>query len=343
MNKYVKSAAAAVLAVTLLATGCSSKNGGTSAESGVSISGESGAESVTGDNTSMSDSLAGFDQSGFSVSWKADNTWEDGGNKCGTVELNVTNNTGSPLTSWTITIPVPDGFSITSGWSGNFSVDGTTLTITNAEYNGEVPAGGVIGIGFNYSSPSVFVPPESIGINGVEGSSQGGTNNGGNNGDNYDPNNGQNNNPDRSDQNQNDPAPSENVQQLIERSDKAVQGDDWLHTDGNRILDKNGKQVWLTGVNWFGYNTGTNTFDGLWNSQLRGSVKAIADHGFNLIRVPISAELLNQWSRGEYPKANYNNATNPELNDMNSLQIFDYFLKLAEENGMKVMPDIHCA
>lgn len=28
---------------------------------------------------------------------------------------------------------------------------------------------------------------------------------------------------------------------------------------------------------------------------------------------------------------------------MNSLQIFDYFLKLAEENGIKVMPDIHSA
>ena len=96
-------------------------------------------------------------------------------------------------------------------------------------------------------------------------------------------------------------------------------------------------------MNWFGYNTGTNTFDGLWNSQLKPSVEAIADHGFNLIRVPISAELINQWARGEYPKANYNNAYNPELNNMNSLQIFDYFLKLAEENGIKVMPDIHSA
>ena len=108
--------------------------------------------------------------------------------------------------------------------------------------------------------------------------------------------------------------------------------------------DKDGKEVWLTGVNRFGYNTGTNTFDGLWNSELVSSVvMAIADHGFNLIRVPMSAELINQWSEGEYPKANYNNAYNEELNSMNSLEIFDYFLKLAEENGLKVMPDIHSA
>ncbi len=68
------------------------------------------------------------------------------------------------------------------------------------------------------------------------------------------------------------------VETLLRRSEKAEQGDDWLHTDGNKIFDKDGKQVWLTGVNWFGYNTGTNTFDGLWNSELKTSVKAIADH-----------------------------------------------------------------
>ena len=28
---------------------------------------------------------------------------------------------------------------------------------------------------------------------------------------------------------------------------------------------------------------------------------------------------------------------------MNSLEIFEYFLKLAEDNGIKVMPDIHSA
>lgn len=133
------------------------------------------------------------------------------------------------------------------------------------------------------------------------------------------------------------------VAELLKRVPEAKQGDDWLHTDGRRILDKNGKEVWITGVNWFGYNTGTNTFDGLWNSQLTPTVKSIADHGFNLIRVPISAQLINQWAAGEYPRANYNNAYNTELNEMNSLQIFDYFLKLAEQNGLKVMPDIHSA
>lgn len=277
---------------------------------------------------------------GFNVAFKTGNSWEEGGKKCGTVELNIANDSGKPLSSWKVSFEVPSGFEITSGWNADYSINGTKLTASNLEYNGSVPAGGSIGIGFNYKASAAFTAPSSVSVNGTEGSS---SYNGGNNNNDQNNNNQNNNNQNNNDQNQNDPAPSEDVQELLKRSDKAVQGDDWLHTDGSRILDKNGKEVWLTGVNWFGYNTGTNTFDGLWNSQMRAAVKGIADHGFNLIRVPISAELLNQWSRGEYPKANYNNASNPELNSMNSLQIFDYFLKMAEENGMKVMPDIHCA
>jgi len=39
--------------------------------------------------------------------------------------------------------------------------------------------------------------------------------------------------------------------------------DDWLHVEGNRIVDMYGNEVWLTGCNWFGFNTGTNVFDGV--------------------------------------------------------------------------------
>ena len=35
----------------------------------------------------------------------------------------------------------------------------------------------------------------------------------------------------------------------------AVNGDDWLHTSGGRIVDAQGREVRLTGINWFGYNT----------------------------------------------------------------------------------------
>lgn len=119
--------------------------------------------------------------------------------------------------------------------------------------------------------------------------------------------------------------------------------DDWLFTDGNKIVDKDGNEVWLTGVNWFGYNTGTNTFDGLWASDLNRSIQEIANHGFNIIRVPISAELILQWSRGEYPDANFNQATNSYLVGMDSLQIFEYVIGQCRANGLKLIIDIHSA
>ena len=120
-------------------------------------------------------------------------------------------------------------------------------------------------------------------------------------------------------------------------------GDDWLTTKGSKIVDQNGTEVWLTGVNWFGYNTGTNIFDGCWSCSMDGALKAIADRGFNLLRIPISAELLLNWRSGTYPNANFNQSTNSELSGMNSLEILDYALARCETYGIKVMFDIHSA
>jgi aryl-phospho-beta-D-glucosidase BglC (GH1 family) len=136
---------------------------------------------------------------------------------------------------------------------------------------------------------------------------------------------------------------SETTASVDRGSYDAVDGDDWLTTDGDKILDMNGTEVWLTGCNWFGYNTGSNLFDGVWACDLDAALEAIADHGFNLLRVPMSAELLLQWKNGEYPEANYNHAYNPYLDGMNSLEIWDHVLDVCEANGLKVMVDIHSA
>ncbi len=156
-------------------------------------------------------------------------------------------------------------------------------------------------------------------------------------------NNNNNNNNQNNQNNQNN-----NSEERPEFSSPAVStygtvGDDWLTTNGSKIVDMNGNEVWLTGLNWFGYNTGTNLFDGLWNAELESSIVAIADHGFNLMRIPMSAELLLEWKSGSYPTANYNHAYNSNLNSLNSLEIFDYVLTLCEQNGIKVMVDIHSA
>lgn len=267
------------------------------------------------------------------LQYSVDNSWESENELMYGIQFGITNNTDT-ISGWKLEIEI-DGLSSVQGWNGTYTTSGNTLTITNAEYNGDIQKGGTVVVGCNLGTTKT-INVLSAKLNGIPCTVKAG----------YVNQNDQSNQQQSQQGGSNDSGqstPVADVRELQERSDKAVQGDDWLYTDGNRIVDKNGKRVWLTGVNWFGYNTGTNTFDGLWNSQLKPSVEAIADHGFNLIRVPISAELINQWASGEYPRANYNNAYNTELNGMNSLQIFDYFLKLAEENGLKVMPDIHSA
>ena len=267
-------------------------------------------------------------EKGFIISYSGDNSWQDGDKVMTGMEIGIENNSDEALKEWTLELEI-DQLKSCDGWNGNFKVKGNKLTVTNVDYNGEIAKGGSSSIGCNIGT-GTKLNVKSAKLNGVECTVKKGKVS-------------QNNNNNNNNQNNDKKTTEKDVKKLLKRTSKAKQGDDWLHTDGSKILDKDGKEVWLTGVNWFGYNTGTNTFDGLWNSELVSSVEAIADHGFNLIRVPMSAELINQWSEGEYPKANYNNAYNEELNSMNSLEIFDYFLKLAEENGLKVMPDIHSA
>ncbi|MBE6879680.1 MAG: glycosyl hydrolase family 5 [Ruminococcaceae bacterium] len=293
-------------------------------------------DSVTSDDVSLETTESKPITEGFLLEYSSDSSWVDGDTTMYGVHFGVTNNSSADLSGgWELVMTI-DGLVSCSGWNGTYTVNGNNLIITNADYNGDIYKGGTIVVGGNVGINGKLKVINAT-INGTDCTVKQGTVNQNNQ------NNNQNNNQGNNNDNNNNNNSTVDVDELLQRSEDAVQGDDWLFTDGNRILDKDGKQVWLTGVNWFGYNTGTNTFDGLWNSQLKPSVEAIADHGFNLIRVPISAELINAWAVGEYPKANYNNAYNTELNSMNSLQIFEYFLKLAEENGLKVMPDIHSA
>lgn len=129
--------------------------------------------------------------------------------------------------------------------------------------------------------------------------------------------------------------------------------DDWLHVNENaEIVDMYGNPVWLTGCNWFGYNTGSQVFDGVWSLNMHEALNQIADHGFNLLRVPMSTELILGWKNGDPdPMCKVNTYTNPELSvdgteggdPMYSFDIWNLAVKWCRENGIKIMMDIHSA
>lgn len=130
--------------------------------------------------------------------------------------------------------------------------------------------------------------------------------------------------------------------------------DDWLHVnDDAKVVDMNGNEVWMTGCNWFGYNVGSQVFDGVWTRNLHECLTEIADHGFNLIRVPMSTEILLQWKNGDADPATpkVNEYSNPELTlegveggtIMYSFDIWNQAVEWCRELGLKIMIDIHSA
>ncbi|MBE6856920.1 MAG: cellulose 1,4-beta-cellobiosidase [Ruminococcus sp.] len=129
--------------------------------------------------------------------------------------------------------------------------------------------------------------------------------------------------------------------------------DDWLHVNENaEIVDMYGNPVWLTGCNWFGYNVGSQVFDGVWSLNMHEALNQIADRGFNLLRVPMSTQLLLGWKNNEPDEmCKVNNYSNPELTIEGveggtvkySFDIWNQAVAWCRENGIKIMMDVHSA
>ncbi len=130
--------------------------------------------------------------------------------------------------------------------------------------------------------------------------------------------------------------------------------DDWLHCEGDKVVDMNGNEVWLTGANWFGFNCSENVFHGAWY-DVKNILKGVADRGIGLLRIPISTELLYSWMNGKPNKVSSVTAANdppymvmnPDFYDpatkgpKNSMEIFDIIMGYCKELGIKVMIDVH--
>lgn len=265
---------------------------------------------------------------GLSLTLNTANGWNDGTSDFIQIDGSIKNDGDLNISGWTVTIPAGSGVSVDQSWNCNFTMKNGTITVTPVEYNYDVFSGGEATFGMILkNASSVDASKATLKAGSVTASGSGSNNNNNNN----------------SNGNNSGGVGSNNPKIVAAKDVPKPTTDDWLSVKGNKIVDKDGKEVWLTGCNWFGYNTGTNTFDGLWACDLNTSIAEIANHGFNLLRVPISSELIKNWSNGSYPQANFNQATNSYLVGMNSLEIFDYVVGQCRANGLKIMIDIHCA
>jgi endoglucanase len=110
-----------------------------------------------------------------------------------------------------------------------------------------------------------------------------------------------------------------------------------FHTCGSRILDSDGTPAHITGVSWFGMETGTYAPHGLWTRNWHAMLDQIAALGFNAVRLPFSNEAL---APGRMPQAiNYD--VNPDLAGKTSLDLMDMLIQGAADRGLKVILDRH--
>ncbi len=111
----------------------------------------------------------------------------------------------------------------------------------------------------------------------------------------------------------------------------------WFSTDGPRIVDENGTEVRLTGVNWFGAETTRGTPDGLHTRNWQEVMEQISELGFNTIRLPFSNEAL----RSETMPSGINYDLNPDLDGKTSLEIIDNVVSYAGTLGLRIILDNH--
>ncbi|MDD6279498.1 MAG: cellulase family glycosylhydrolase [Oscillospiraceae bacterium] len=146
--------------------------------------------------------------------------------------------------------------------------------------------------------------------------------------------------------------------------------DDWLHAEGSRLYDKDGNEVWLTGANWFGFNCSENCAHGLYAADCDAFLSNCADRGINVIRFPISSELLLSWMEGSPNEVSSVQASyQPPVDEVgedgtitpagsygdinrdfvlsdgktlkNSMEIFDIIIGKCKKYGIKAFIDIH--
>ncbi|TAK37156.1 MAG: glycoside hydrolase family 5 protein [Chloroflexota bacterium] len=110
-----------------------------------------------------------------------------------------------------------------------------------------------------------------------------------------------------------------------------------LYTAGSRILDATGREVRLTGVNWFGLETCNFAPHGLWSRSWKDLLDVVTSLGSNVIRLPYSNQLFDSSS---IPNG-IDFYQNPDLKGMSGLQIMDTIISGAAERGIAVILDRH--
>ena len=97
-----------------------------------------------------------------------DSTWEASGKTCATENINIYNKTSSVVSGWKLDVIYKGKPAIEDIWNGEKKINEYTVSITQADYNQDIPAGGSVNVGYNIASDDLTVVDYILYIDGKE-------------------------------------------------------------------------------------------------------------------------------------------------------------------------------
>lgn len=129
----------------------------------------------------------------------------------------------------------------------------------------------------------------------------------------------------------------------LDDDDDTISGDDdttdvsdYRYHAANGEVYKDDARIALLGISWFGFETDEYVLHGLWERPYGDMLDDIQDLGFNALRVPFCPEALTTNTTADAQAWN-----NPELDGLNNLELFDFFLNEFNSRQIYFVLDHH--
>ena len=108
----------------------------------------------------------------------------------------------------------------------------------------------------------------------------------------------------------------------------------WMHPKDNTTLPMH-----VRGISWFGLETQDMVMNGLWSHPMTFYMDLMAREGFNVIRVPFSAE----WAVNRFDQYPYSGllAGDPIRQHRQAVEILDDLFDMAHERDILILLDLH--
>lgn len=126
------------------AGGSGASGTGTASSSGASGTGTAGGSGASGTGNAGASATGSVSGTSLTYTVEMKNSWESEGKTFYQYDISVTNTGSSDCSTWKLDITFTGDITVQNSWSGNYSVDGSTLHVTPVDYNSTIAAGATI-------------------------------------------------------------------------------------------------------------------------------------------------------------------------------------------------------